>query len=277
MAQPAIETESALLHAGGSASSWGNLGLWAGGRDYAQACAALAQVVGEAAQLAPDDHVLSLGCGAGEELLHWIRHFDASAVVGIEADSDAAHQAHALAQRAGQGARITVLGQSALPQQTAFTPEVFDAVVAVDAAYHFSPRVTFLQAARASLATGGRLAYTDLSLPPNPASARVLRLAARLCGLDGRQLATPHEQQQRLLALGFVDVQLQVLDDAVLGGFARFVAHQRQRLGPRAHGPGWRRVAATARLIGPGRTLGLGYVLLSARKPEAPSSEAAPS
>lgn len=271
MARPAIENESELLHADGARSSWANLGLWAQGRDYAQACAALAQAVGEAARLAPGDHVLSLGCGAGEELLHWAQHFGAGAVVGIEADPAAAHQAHTLAQRGGHGSRITVLGQSALPQHTAFTPELFDAVVAVDAAYHFSPRATFLQAALASLAPKGRLSYTDLSLPAGAVAARALRLAARLCGIDGSQLDTLQGQQQRLSALGFVDVQARPLDEAVLDGFARFVAQQRQRLGPRAKGPGWRRVAATARLIGPGRALGLGYVLLSARRGEAPS------
>lgn len=267
-AAPAIDdTENALLHAGSAPSAWGNLGLWAPGRPYADACAALAQAVGEAARLSPGDHVLSLGCGAGEELLHWINRFGADAVVGIEADPDAVRQAHALAQRSGHGTRITVLGQSALPHQTAFTPEAFDAVVAVDAAYHFSPRAAFLQSVRASLAPGGRLAFTDLSLPPNAAAARVLRLAARLCGLDGSQLATLAEQRARLQALGFVDVQVQLQDTAVLGGFATFAAEQRQRLGARAQGPGWRRVAATARLIGAGRALGLGYALWSARKP----------
>lgn len=262
------ESERALLHAGGSAATWGNLGLWAEGRDYAQACAALAQAVGEAAQLASGDHVLSLGCGAGDELLHWIECFGVAAVVGIEAEPDSARQAHARLRRAGHGSRITVLGQSALPQHTAFTPEAFDAVVAVDAAYHFSPRADFLQSAHASLAPGGRLAYTDLSLPSGAVAARGLRLAARLCGLDGDELATLQAQQQRLQALGFVDVRLQPLDDAVLGGFASFVACQRERLGARAQGPGWRRVAATARLLGPARALGLGYVLLSARRGE---------
>ena len=39
---------------------------------------------------------------------------------------------------------------------------------------------------------------------------------------------------RRLTSLGYVDVQLERLDDAVLGGFVRFVQRQRKALARRA-------------------------------------------
>lgn len=261
-------SESQLLHAPGRPTGWGNLGLWAeGSDDYAQAAAALADAVGEAAAIGRGDHVLSLGCGAGEELVHWVRRFDAAAVVGIERESDLVHAAHETAARAGlKPPRVLVLGQSGLPDHAAFAPEAFDAVVAVDAAYHFNPRLNMLMSAQASLRPGGRLAYTDLVVEGG--LSRLLRLVARVCGIDGGELLSLAQQAQRLHELGFVDVQARRLDDEVLGGFARFVGVQRQRLGERARGSAWRRVAVTAALIPPCRGAGLGYALLSARVPE---------
>ncbi len=264
--------ENELLHRGGPASGWRNLGCWSAGDEpalaYAQAGAALADRIAQAATLGPEDHVLSLGCGAGEELLRWVQQHGVAAVVGIEQDPRLAHAAHRRAAAAALAPqRITVLAQSGLPRHSSFAPERFDAVVCVDAAYHFSPRADWLLAAHASLRPGGRLAYTDLTITAGSARGWLLRRAARMCGLDGSDLATHEAQSQRLLDLGFDAVRAERLDDEVLGGFARFVARQRRLLGTDARLRGWQQVARTAALIGPARALGLGYALFVARKP----------
>ncbi len=270
--QPDIDTASAtareneLLHRGGRPSAWRNLGCWPAA-DYAAACTALADRIAGAAGLAAGEHVLSLGCGAGEELLHWVRQFGAAAVVGIEQDAEVAHAAHRLCAQAGLGpARITVLAQSGLPLG-GFAPERFDAVVCVDAAYHFSPRADWLLAAHASLRPGGRLAYTDLTVGDGTAGAWLLRRAAAWCGLDGTDLATMEAQGRRLHDIGFEQVQVEALDDGVLGGFARFARHQARLLATDTRAVAWQRVARTAALIRPARALGLGYAMFSARKP----------
>jgi len=265
--------ECALLHRGGRRGTWGSLGLWNGGEeDYAMACQALASAVGRAAGLQPGDHVLSLACGAGDELLLWLQAFGVSRVTGVERDALRVQAARKLLATRAPGLKpgaATVVEGSALapPGQAAGV----DRVVCVDGAYHLRPRADFLRAAWAALRPGGTLAYTDLSLVEQvpPWRRALLQGAARLCGLDGGELAPAARQQQRLQALGFVDVRVQTLDAAVLGGFARYVRLQSGRVARTAWHPDWRRPALTARLIGPSQAAGLGYVLLSARKPRA--------
>ena len=274
--------ECALLHRGGRRGTWGSLGLWSGDEeDYALACQALASAVGRAAGLQPGDHVLSLACGAGDELLLWLQAFGVARVTGVECDALRVQAARKLlAARApglapgaatvveGAALALPALGLQAVHGAAA---TAVDRVVCVDGAYHLRPRADFLRAAWAALRPGGTLAYTDLSLVEQapPWCRALLQGAARLCGLDGDELASAATQQQRLQTLGFVDVQVQTLDAAVLGGFARYVRQQSGRVARTAWHPDWRRPALTARLIGPSQAAGLGYVLLCARKPGA--------
>ncbi len=257
--------DSALLHANGRAGSWGSLGLWLdAGDDYFGACTALATAVGCAAGLKRGDHVLSVACGAGEELRLWQQAFGAALVVGVERDPALARAAQTRAPLAavhvGNGMALLELG---LPEAS------FDHVLCVDAAYHLHPRADFLRSAWRLLKPGGRLAYTDLvAAPANAARAAVLQGAARLCGLHADGLLPETAQFERLLQLGFAQVQLQRLDQSVLGGFAAFVR--------RRQWPAWRwpRVAVTAALISPCRAAGLGYAMLSATRPAASAGPA---
>lgn len=272
--------ETALLHHGGRSGAWGSLGLWADESDpadpadYAGACEALARATAQAAGLRPGDRVLSVACGQGEELRLWVQQFHAAEVVGIEADAARARQAARLgatlpgvAVRTGSGTRLGALGLPAAG---------FDRVLCVDAAYHLAPRAAFLRAAWALLRPGGTLAYTDLVGPDAPGpGALLLSGAAALCGLDRDVLAPEATHLQRLHDAGFVAPRLQRLDDAVLGGFVRFVHRQSRGLPGGRWQAGWRRVATTAWLIPHCRAAGLGYALISATRPPV-DPEAAP-
>jgi len=231
-------TETMLLHQHGRPARWGNLGLWPAA-DYADAAEALARRVGEAARLAPGQRVLSLASGVGEELALWRSAFGVAEALGSER------------------------GTGAWPQGP------FDALLCVDAAYHFSPRAGWLAAAHARLRPGGWFAFTDLVTDPllaRPAGA-ALRLAARLCGVAAEELCAPARRQEQLRQLGFDTIGHQDLGAAVLDGFVAFECAQRQRLGRAAWQPGWWRVGTTARLIPPCRRAGLGYALFWARRP----------
>ena len=152
--------ERALLHRGGRRGTWGSLGLWHdGAEDYAEACESLARAVGEAAGIRPGERVLSIGCGAGDELLLWARGFGAAEVCGLEHDPLLVAAARQLVQNTPLPPHCSVrvlggdaaqLGQLALPRGR------FDRVVCVDAAYPQSPRAPCLAAAQALLRPGGR-------------------------------------------------------------------------------------------------------------------------
>lgn len=194
--------------------------------------------------------MLGIACGAGEELALWCADFGAGDVLGIDADAGACRRA------ARAGLTVHHADFRSLPAG------LFDRVLCVDAAYHLSPRTALLSAARAVLREGGTIAFSDLVLeqPATPA----LRTAARLCGIDPCSLLDEAGALARLQAAGFTEARCERLDEAVLGGFARFTARQAQRLGIRRWQPAWLAAAITARLIPPARARGLGYALFRA-------------
>lgn len=270
--------ERALLHRGGRPGTWGSLGLWHDhAEDYAEACEALARAVGSAAGIAPGERVLSIGCGAGDELLLWARAFGATEVWGLERDPLLAGAARSLVARTPMppGSLLRVMhGDATRLDSLALPRRHFDRIVCVDAAYHLSPREPFLRAMRALLRPGGRFAMTDLTLglPRRTGFGWLLRGAAQLAGVPQRDLLPLPAQVARLRAAGFADVMSMALDATVLDGFARHVRRQAPRVARTALHPDWRRPGLTARLIGPCRAAGLGYALLSG---EATPSDAA--
>lgn len=255
-------SENELLHAGGRASGWGNLGLWPA-PDYAGAAEALALAVGRAAALRPGARVLSLACGAGEELALWRRAFGAAAMLGVER----APSAQAVpAAAAVPGIEWRCGDALAVLEALAAQPPAFDAVLCVDAAYHFAPREHLLRAARACLAPGGGIAFTDLVAARRGVADRLaVRAAAWASGIAGSAIVDDAAARQRLAACGFADVRLERLDEAVLGGFSAFVQAQTRRLGALAQGPGWRRARTLGRWWPRLGAAGLGYALISAR------------
>jgi SAM-dependent methyltransferase len=280
--------ERALLHRGGRSGTWGSLGLWRDGADdYAEACEALARAVGQAAGIQPGERVLSIGCGAGDELLLWAQGFGAAEVCGLERDPALVAAARSLVSQAplSPGTRITVLGGDAAQLGSLALPwPRFDRIVCVDAAYHLSPREPFLAAALALLRPGGRLALTDLTLgPPRHRVWRgLLRAAAALTRVRLHDLRPVPGQVARLQAAGFADVQALALDATVLEGFSQHVRRQGPRVARTLLHPDWRRPGLTAQLIGPCRAAGLGYALMSgscgsAYAPASASGDATPS
>jgi SAM-dependent methyltransferase len=287
------DAERALLHRGGRAGTWGSLGLWHEGvDDYAGACAALARAVGQAAGIRPGDRVLSLACGAGDELLLWAREFGAAEVLGLELDPRlvAAARGRVDSQARGlggaredpaplpRGCRIEVrqadlrqLARAGGAAAGAIAPGQlgsFDCVVCVDAAYWLGPRATLWRSVAPLLRPGGRLAYTDLCLgaPRQPAWRWALRGAAALARVPLADVPAAEGHALALRQAGLVHVRAERLDALVLAGFAAHVRNQEPRIGRTALHPDWRRPGLTARLIGPCRAAGLGYVLMSGER-----------
>jgi len=269
-------TERAMLHAGGRSGTWGSLGCWSADTpDYASACEALTARVADAARVEPGARLLCLACGAGDELQWLLQARAAADVSAVERD---AHLVLAARERTAAAAgRVQVLqGDACAPGELGLAPAAFDQVLCVDAAYHLRPREQVLQQAWNLLRPGGRLAYTDLCLEPTTARWRtpLLRTAAALCGLSAQDLLPAAAHVARLQRLGYEDVQCTDLTDAVLGGFARFVQRQGRQVAPPGWARGARRAIWTARLIGPCRAAGLGYLLLSGRKPSSAAATA---
>ncbi len=261
------------LHHGGRNTRWGNFGLWTDGArpdDYPAACAALARAVGQAAGMQDGDSVLSLACGAGEELALWAEGFGAAAVMGLELTPSLAAQARRRAEAIHTGCEIEVHCADArrLPELVSGR---FDRIVCVDGAYHLGPHLPLLRAARTRLFAGGGFAYTDFVLDAHKAGTAAwrraaLRVGAGLSGVAFAEVRDSHAALDQLREAGFDEVRAMRLDSTVLDGFCAFAARQARRIGPAARASlAWRRVATTAWLIRVGRSAGLGYVLYTGR------------
>jgi SAM-dependent methyltransferase len=244
-----FEVDRTLLLRGGPAphAGWGNLGDWSDARTYAEACAALAARVGRAAGLGAGDRVLEVACGDGDGLVLWLDAFGVRCAVGAELHPERAAAARArVAAWPADRARVDTASATDLGVHAAAS---VDAVVAVDAAYHFDPRARFFAEARRVLAPGGRLALTDLVLaraPRGAARAALLRAAARACAIPPENLLDERAYAARLADAGFVDVAFERLDDAVLAGFAAFVRAQLGAHGFAAPRVGWAKIAGAA-------------------------------
>lgn len=258
------------LHRGGRSARWGNLGLWRPGqtRDYAAACRDLARAVGQAAGMRHGDSVLSLACGAGEELTLWAEAFGAAKVMGLEQVPTLAAQARQRAEAAHASCDIEVHCADARRIGQLIGGR-FDRIVCVDALYHLGARLPLLRAARTRLFPGGAFAFTDLVLDRRGGAAwrqATLRLGAGLTGIDGTELRSPVQGVALLREAGFDDAQVTLLDEAVLDGFCAYAERQARRIGLAGRlSAGWRRVAVTAALIRAGRGAGLGYALYCGR------------
>ena len=133
----------------------------------------------------------------------------------------------------------------------------YDAVLAVDAAYHFDSRADFLQAARRALRPGGRVAWTDLVLARRPTSARarsrVRDWAARV-DVPPENVVSQPDYPGHVARTGLSQLGVQWLDREVLAGFGRFAARQVCSHAWRHPAQGWLKIAGS----------GLGAALMAA-------------
>jgi SAM-dependent methyltransferase len=250
--------ESRLLALGGEYLGWGNLGRWERCQvgTYNDACAALADAVWAAAAPGPRARVLVLGCGRAAEICRWLGRHPAVDMLGIERDERLVAQARA------SGLPVRPADAGLLCSLTDVASKPWDAVLCVDAAYHFHEN--WVREAHSLLKPGGRLAFTDLvarrpSLRPVLASA--LRLASVPC------LRSVRSWRRALADAGFHLTQWEDMDEPVLGGFERFAMRHAAAHGLSAGNAGWQRAASTARALPWLRGLGLGYVLIGATRP----------
>lgn len=256
----------ALLN-GPHETTWANLGLWRNADGYPGAAAALATRVGRAAQLDGATRLLDVGVGAGEQLAHWVRYFDVPGIVGVELDPGLAHRAHERVARCGLGSRVRIeVGEAgALEPSRLEAWGAFDALVALDCAYHFHPRHAFLMSAARALRPGGRLALTDLVLAHETTD---LNRLARWVGIPPAGLATGEAYGRELAAAGFTAPVIEDLTPDVLGGFTRWAAGRAASLLVRG-GTAGLGVVATAAAGAWARRRGLRYVLVAATRTDA--------
>ena len=131
----------------------------------------------------------------------------------------------------------------------------FTTVLALDCAYHFASRETFLQQSFARLAPGGRIALGDLVIShPLPFGLRTV--LSRLLSVRSENMITPGIYEGQLKTIGYTNVRIEDISDNVFPGFCRFL---------QSRGGLWRVLAI---IIGAWERAGGRFLIVSATKPE---------
>ena len=113
----------------------------------------------------PHARILDIGHGCGDSLLVLAKQYEPACLHGVTSVPAHAHRAR---ERLGHRATVWCADVVRWIRSDQATHSIYDVILALDCAYHFSDRAEFFRDAYARLAPGGTLApvsYTHLTLP----------------------------------------------------------------------------------------------------------------
>jgi SAM-dependent methyltransferase len=204
------------------APGWLNLGLWEGdGGDPSEAPVAVRRLVERLARGLPSRAaILDVGNGLGAQDPVIAEVADPARLVVVNIT-----RAQFLAGREALE-RANALPVNADAVRLPFRPLSFDAVISVEAAFHFASRRLFFDEAFRVLRPGGVLSMSDVSIvrwPRGPREVLAGVTQLRVWGLSRHAPQTAEQIASTAFAAGFADVTTELVGDHVIGPALRFV------------------------------------------------------
>lgn len=210
----------------GERSLYHNLGYWADGPGTLDAaCDALAELMARRADIGEGSRVLDVGCGFGDQDSYWVEHFRPAKLVGTDLmDFKVDLARRRAAERLGREApEFTTCSATALP----FSDNDFDAVLSLEASFHFITRADFFAEARRVLRPGGVLVLAEPAPIDGTQPNRVAEYLQRtVVAVPKENLYGASRYQELLGHKGFADIRVESLRDEVYPHYMRYLGRR---------------------------------------------------
>jgi microcystin synthetase protein McyJ len=200
---------------------WLNLGYWETARTYPEAAVALACLVGDAARLAPGKELLDVGFGFAEQDFLWLARHQLKRIVGLNITPLHVERAQQRVRARGLQASMDLRLGSAT--EMPFGDDCFDAVTALECAFHFDTRERFFSEAFRVLRPGGMLALADGSTTPEQTRLNfVNRWLLKRWSVPLANMYDSAEYCRKLRAQGFINVTRHSIRNHVFPGCTKY-------------------------------------------------------
>lgn len=130
----------------------------------------------------------------------------------------------------------------------------YSTILALDCAYHFRTRETFLKQAFEHLSPGGTIALADICFATEESSFGK-RLLRTLGVMPAENMVSIEAYQCQMQDVGYVGIQVEEITEDVFPGFAKFL---------NSRGFGWNLFARCIKLL---HVVGARFVIISGRRP----------
>jgi cyclopropane fatty-acyl-phospholipid synthase-like methyltransferase len=125
--------------------------------------------------------------------------------------------------------KVNLLNGSATNLSKLLGPQdKFDIIIAIDCAYHFDTRWSFIRSSLDYLSNQGQIGLFDVAIQPNALNHPFKRwLFEKICSggnIPIQNMVNADEYEAKLQEMGYVDIRIErVHVDRVYGGLARFL------------------------------------------------------